>query len=307
MRKTRFMTQNQLKNTDFKAILAEKTAIADAAIAEVLDRWADIHPALKEAVDYTLTAPGKRLRAAIVLWCCELIAGKVNSAAKTAAVAIEMVHTYSLVHDDLPAMDDDDLRRGKPSCHKAFDEATAILTGDALLTMAFELLSANIDNPVVAVSMIKLLSQAAGPAGMIAGQMADMEAEKTDSNLESAEYIHINKTAKMFTAATAMGAIAGGASQQQIDHLSEYGMKLGLCFQVADDILDVSSSSEQLGKTAGKDVEQGKVTYPSVVGMAEAKKTAERLARQAENQLDIFDERADTLRILAMELLKRTK
>ncbi len=169
-----------------------------------------------------------------------------------------MVHTYSLVHDDLPAMDDDDLRRGVPTCHKAFDEATAILTGDALLTLAFEILAKEVAEPTIAVKLIGQLAQDAGPSGMIAGQMADIKTSMLDTGCSSSiqnlarrggqvsriEYIHTNKTAKMFRCAAVMGAICGGASKQQIDQLSEYGLKIGLGFQIADDILDVSASSE---------------------------------------------------------------
>ncbi|GAH77340.1 unnamed protein product, partial [marine sediment metagenome] len=165
-----------------------------------------------------------------------------------------MVHTYSLVHDDLPAIDNDDFRRGQPTCHKAFDEATAILAGDALLTLAFEILAKEIDEPAVAVSLIGQLAEAAGPAGMIVGQMADLKAplKKTPATEQDLRIIHTNKTAKMFRCAAACGAICGGADEGQFECLCEYGLKIGLGFQIADDILDVCASSEQLGKTAGK-------------------------------------------------------
>jgi len=167
---------------------------------------------LKEALVYVLEAPGKRIRSVLALWCCELVSGRINHNAEMAAAAIEMVHTYSLIHDDLPAMDNDDFRRGQPTCHKAFDEATAILAGDALLTLAFEILSKEIDQPAIAVRLISELAEASGPTGMIAGQMADLKAEKTTSNEEVLEYIHTHKTGKMFRCAAAMGAICGGAN-----------------------------------------------------------------------------------------------
>jgi geranylgeranyl diphosphate synthase type II len=247
------------------------------------------------------------VRSVLVLWCCELIEGKINRNAEIAAAAIEMVHTYSLVHDDLPAMDDDDFRRGQPTCHKAFDEATAILTGDALLTLAFEVLAKEIDAPAVAVRLIGELAQAAGPAGMIAGQMADLKAENGSGSKEILECIHTNKTAKMFRCAAAMGAICGKAVDGDFDRLCEYGLKIGLGFQIADDVLDVCASSEHLGKTAGKDAKAGKVTYPAVVGLEKSKQLGKQLADEAVAVLEPFGRRAETLRNLAITLLKRTK
>jgi geranylgeranyl diphosphate synthase type II len=179
---------------------------------------------LKNVLQYALEAPGKRIRSVLVLWCCELVTGRINHDAQVAAAAIEMVHTYSLVHDDLPAMDDDNLRRGLPTCHKAFDEATAILAGDALLTLAFEILAEEIAEPATAVTLIRHLAEAAGPAGMIAGQMADVKAENGRGSRELLEYIHTNKTAKMFRCAAAMGAVCGGAGQSQLKSLEEYGL-----------------------------------------------------------------------------------
>ena len=173
--------------------------------------------------------------------------------AEMASAAVELVHTYSLIHDDLPSMDNDDLRRGVPTCHMVFDEGTAILAGDALLTLAFEVLAREIDPPTMALKLIGQLAHNAGPSGMIGGQIADLKAEQTECDQEILEYIHTNKTAKMFKCAAAMGAICGGASKKQHENLCEYGLKIGLCFQITDDILDLSASSEELGKTAGKD------------------------------------------------------
>ena len=292
---------------DIKAALLEKSCLVNTVISELIADQVEIEAELKKAIEYMLSAPGKRVRAAIVLWCCELIAGEINNDAKTAAAAVEMVHTYSLIHDDLPAMDDDDLRRGQPSCHKAFTEATAILTGDALLTIAFELLATKISDAGIAVRLIRTLAEAAGPSGMIAGQMADLAGENSKGTVEQLQYIHTNKTAKMFAGAAAMGAICGGADDKQIEHLIRFGLKTGLGFQVADDILDVCSTSEKLGKTIGKDVEQGKVTYPSVVGTEESRRIAGQLAAQAAGALDSFGARANTLRQLTMELSERTR
>ncbi len=218
-----------------------------------------------------------------------------------------MVHTYSLVHDDLPAMDDDDFRRGQLTCHKRFDEPTAILTGDALLTLAFEILAKQIAEPRIAVRLIGQLAEAAGPAGMIAGQMADMKAENEKGTEQLLQIIHTNKTAKMFSCACRMGAIAAEAGEEQIEQMGTYGLKIGLSFQIADDILDVCGSSEQLGKTAGKDAAADKCTYPAVIGLEKSRQLESKLADEAIAALEPFGPKADTLRQLAAALLKRTK
>lgn len=290
----------------FNSQLQQKAKFVDDLLRQLVDSR-QIESRLKEALTYTLGAPGKRLRSVLVLWSCELIGGQTNHNAEIAAAAIEMVHTYSLVHDDLPAMDNDDLRRGLPTCHKAFDEATAILTGDALLTLAFEILAKEVDDPAVAVKLISQLALDSGPSGMIAGQMADLKAEKVGGDKELLEYIHTNKTAKMFRCATATGAICGRATDEQLNRLSEYGLKIGLGFQIADDILDVSASSEHLGKTAGKDAKADKCTYPAVVGIEKARELEKKLAEEAMAALIPFGEKANTLRQLAMALLKRTR
>ena len=293
--------------SDFGDSLAEKVRIVNETLDRLLAGQQGIPEDLRQALQYTLTSPGKRIRSALVLWCCELVDGRESANARLAAAAIEMVHTYSLVHDDLPAMDDDDLRRGRPTCHKAFDEATAILTGDGLLTLAFEVLADQVDDPSLAVRLIGELARAAGPAGMIAGQIADLQAENTVGSIEVLEYIHTNKTAKMFRCATRMGALCGGATPGQLEALGCYGLKIGLGFQIADDILDVSASSEQLGKTAGKDVAAAKCTYPAVVGIGRAKDLERALAQEAVAALESFGDRAAILRQLALALLDRNK
>ena len=294
---------------NFNALLQNKAQLVNDILGRLLAGHTEINGDLKEAMKYTLFAPGKRIRSALVLWCCELVGGKTNRNAEIAAAAIEMVHTYSLVHDDLPAMDDDDLRRGSPTCHKAFDEPTAILAGDALLTLAFEILATDIDEPAIAIRLVHELADAAGPAGMIAGQMADLKAplNKTQATEQDLQAIHINKTGKMFRAAAVMGAVCGGANKDELESLSEYGLKIGLGFQIADDILDVCASSEQLGKTAGKDARADKCTYPAVVGIEKSKQLAKKLADEAAALLAPFDTKADTLRRLAIALLERTK
>ena len=295
------------QDNGLKAALAVKAAVAGQVLSDLLDKQTEIPPQLKAAMDYMLQSGGKRIRAAMVMWCCEMVCGKVTAPAKIAAAAVEMVHTYSLIHDDLPAMDDDDMRRGQPSCHKQFDEATAILAGDGLLTLAFEILTVEIDDPAIAVRMVRTLAEAAGPSGMIAGQVADMHSPHANGSIERLEYIHMNKTAEMFAASTAMGGIAGGADDKQMQSLLEYGMKIGLAFQIADDLLDITSTTEQLGKTVGKDAEQGKLTDPTLVGEEKSRKIFEVLTCEAITALQHFGPDADVLRKLAMELLTRTK
>ena len=318
----------EVVNSDFNLQLRDKRAIVNNTLRKLLAQYVGIDNDLQAAIKYTLEAPGKRIRSALVLWCCEVVrnsiglqrcgnnaagvSGSVGSAtgnrdAEVAAAAIEMVHTYSLVHDDLPAMDNDDLRRGQPTCHKAFDEATAILTGDALLTLAFEVLAEQISDPAIAVKLIRQLAHDAGPAGMIAGQMADLKAENNTGTKELIQFIHTNKTAKMFRCAAAMGAICGRANDAQLAALCEYGLKAGLGFQIADDILDASATSEHLGKTVGKDVKAGKVTYLSVMGMEKSRQLEKKLADEAVAALEPFGKEANILRQLAAALLQRTR
>ncbi len=299
------MSPSQTTDSDFRTSLAEKVQTVNQTLAHLVAGQREIHEDLRRAMVYTLCAPGKRIRPALVLWCCELIAGRENANARTAAAALEMVHTYSLIHDDLPAMDDDDLRRGRPTCHKAFDEATAILTGDALLTLAFEVLAAGVDDAPLAVRLITELAQAAGPAGMIAGQIADVRAENTAGSVAALEYIHTNKTARMFRCAALMGGLCGGADAGPLEALGQYGLKIGLGFQIADDILDVSASSEQLGKTAGKDLKAAKCTYPAVVGLEKAVELERQLAHEATALLEPFGAKANILRQLTAALLQR--
>ncbi len=298
--------QYQMQDMNFNAQLREKAKFVNNTLQRLL-AFQQIDSELKTALSYTLGTPGKRVRSALVLWCCEVVSGRVNHNAEIAAAAVEMVHTYSLVHDDLPAMDNDDLRRGLPTCHKVFDEATAILTGDALLTLAFEVLAKEIDEPAVAVRLIGQLAEDAGPAGMIAGQLADLKAEKLKSSEELLRTIHTNKTAKMFRCAAAMGAICGGADENQLSCLGEYGLKIGLGFQIADDILDVNASSEQLGKTAGKDAKAAKCTYPAVLGVEKSRRLEKQLADEAVAVLEPFGQKAAILRQLATALLQRTR
>jgi geranylgeranyl diphosphate synthase type II len=305
-------------SVDFDTRLGSTAKRVDEILREVIGRQSGLNPDLLEAMEYTLFAPGKRIRGALVLWSCELVkgpaspktasrGGQINRDADIAAAAVEMVHTYSLVHDDLPAMDDDDMRRGRASCHKAFDEATAILTGDALLTLAFEILAKEIDDSEIARKLIVQLGKSAGAGGMIAGQMADVAAEKTEGTIEALQYIHTNKTAKMFQCAVLCGGIAGRAETSELRRLSEYGLNLGLAFQVADDILDVCGNSEDIGKTTGKDAQAAKCTYPAVVGLEKSRQVERQLADKAVAALESFGPQADILRQLPIALLERGK
>jgi geranylgeranyl diphosphate synthase, type II len=295
-----------MHDTGFNAHLRRKAQAVNFNLKQIID-FQETNKELKDALNYTIGTPGKRIRSVLVLWCYELFSSKQDHNAEMASAAIELVHTYSLVHDDLPAMDNDDFRRGEPTCHKVFDEGTAILAGDALLTLAFEVLAREIEPAEIAIKLIGQLAHDAGPTGMIGGQMADLIAEKNVCDKNTLEYIHIHKTAKMFRCAAAMGAICGGASKKQYDSLCEFGLKIGLCFQIADDILDVCASSEQLGKTAGKDAIAKKCTYPSVVGIEKAKEIQKKLTKEAIEALEPFGKKADKLRELANELLERKK
>lgn len=299
--------KNTKSNNDLKSALAVRAAMTGEVLGALLDEQTEIPPQLKAAINYMLQSGGKRIRSAMVMWCCEMTCGEVTRAAKIGAAAVEMVHTYSLIHDDLPAMDDDDMRRGRPSCHKQFDEATAILAGDALLTLAFEVLSTHVEDPAMAVRMIRTLSQAAGPAGMIAGQAEDMGSPHANGSLERLQYIHLNKTAEMFAASAALGGIAGGTDETHIQALLKYGMKIGLGFQIVDDLLDITASTEQLGKTTGKDAEQGKLTYPALVGEEQSRRILDQVTSEAIAAIADFGAGGEILRQLAMELLTRTK
>ncbi|MFC1738848.1 polyprenyl synthetase family protein [Planctomycetota bacterium] len=301
------MSTPKTLKTDFNIILSLRRGIVNARLRQLLAEQHGIENDLKQALAYTLEAPAKRIRAAMVLFCCELLSGEINENAEIAAAAIEMVHTYSLIHDDLPAMDNDELRRGKPTCHIAFDEATAILAGDALLTLAFEVLAERTSGPNIAIILITELAKAAGAAGMIAGQISDLKAENTSPTKELIEYIHTNKTARMFRCAAAFGAICGRADETQFNNLCEYGLKIGLGFQITDDILDISGSTKQLGKTTGKDIKAAKATYPSILGLDKSREMAKQLAGEAVQLLQPFGQKADNLRNLAFALLERTK
>lgn len=261
---------------------------------------------LFEAMQYSALSPGKRLRPFLTIICAGLFGVSKTAAYRTAA-AIEFVHAYSLIHDDLPAMDDDDIRRGQPSCHIQFDEATAILAGDALLTYAFEVLSEEETHPDAKVRcrVIHLLAQAAGPHGMVGGQMMDMNSMKGELSLNEIIHLQHMKTGALFAMSCEIGAALGKAPHQHCVSLRAYGHALGLAFQITDDLLDIEGTSEQIGKSVGKDA--GKATYISLMGTEKSRDQACMLINQAVSHLDAFDERADLLRELARYLVDRKR
>ncbi|KAH6799411.1 geranylgeranyl pyrophosphate synthase 1 [Perilla frutescens var. frutescens] len=245
---------------------------------------------IHQAMRYSLLAGGKRVRPILCLASCEL-AGGVEAAAVPMACALEMIHTMSLIHDDLPCMDDDDLRRGRPTCHKAFGEETAVLAGDALLALAFEHVAAmtrNVDHQSVLQAIVELGS-AVGSEGLVAGQIVDLSSEGKRVSLDELEYIHVHKTSKLLEAAVVCGAIVGGGGEAEVEALRKYARCIGLLFQVVDDILDVTKSSGELGKTAGKDLATDKATYPRLMGLEKAKDFAGELVAKAVEELSCFD------------------
>jgi geranylgeranyl diphosphate synthase type II len=280
--------------------LREQQQAVDAA----LDRWIPAESTPPEiifrAMRYSVFAGGKRIRPLLCIASAEAVSD-IPRGVENVACALEMIHTYSLIHDDLPALDNDDLRRGRPTCHKAFGEAMAILAGDALLTLAFEVLSKapEVDS-CRRVRLVRELATAAGAtAGMIAGQVHDLEGERQHPSAHLLERIHRAKTGALLRASVRFGAIYAGADEQQLAALTSYGEHVGLAFQIVDDILDVERSSEELGKTAGKDAQQHKITFPAVYGIERSKAMAEEERLAAHTALREFDDRAGRLRELA--------
>jgi geranylgeranyl diphosphate synthase type II len=262
-------------------------------------------PSIHQAMRYSVFAGGKRIRPILCLETARIFDPEVSPAFYPGC-AIEFIHTYSLIHDDLPALDNDDLRRGKPTCHKKFGEATAILAGDALLTLAFETVAVSPAPPGRRVAMITEISTAAGTVnGMVGGQVADLEAEGRQVGPETLEYIHRSKTAALIRASIASGALSAGAPPEDVVRLRRFGETIGWAFQVTDDILDVEESSAALGKTAGKDIAQQKATYPAVFGLPRSHEFANELATKAIAELQLYGERADRLRAIAEFLVLR--
>jgi geranylgeranyl diphosphate synthase type II len=288
-------------------ILRESADAVDAHLREFLSRAKSQAPArLLEAIEYSLFAGGKRLRPALVLETARACGADHSQSALAAAAAIELIHTFSLVHDDLPAMDDDDLRRGRATNHKVFGEAMAILAGDAMTTLAFEIISRNAE-PDLAAKLVLELSHAAGPCGMIGGQVLDMDGEHQSHSLEHLQHIHRMKTGALLTASCRLGAIAARASESTLENITAFGRHLGLAFQIIDDVLDVTSTPEQLGKHTKKDATHGKNTYPSLMGLEESRAEAARQLDAALQSLRPLGAPAEGLTELAQFVVERHK
>jgi geranylgeranyl diphosphate synthase type II len=289
--------------------LKERARLVEEALAQRVTETHGPYARLREAMRYSLLATGKRLRPILAIAASEAVGGSISDAMDFAC-AIEMIHTYSLVHDDLPCMDDDDLRRGRPTNHKVYGEAVATLVGDGLLTDAFKVLAAtgiekNDGRASLVVETIAELAEAAGSSGMVAGQVIDLLSEGRRITRTELEDLHRRKTGALFVAAVCGGARLGGASHAQVAAMREYGRAVGLAFQVVDDLLDIESSTADIGKRTNKDAAHGKNTYPSLIGAARSRELAVELKAQAHRALAHFDQRAEPLRLLADYAVER--
>jgi geranylgeranyl diphosphate synthase, type II len=288
--------------------LAQGQALTDAALDRLIPPETQRPQSIHQAMRHSVFAGGKRLRPVLCMEAGRMIAGSSPPGIEELGAALEMLHTYSLIHDDLPALDNDDLRRGRPTCHKVFGDAIAILAGDALQTQAYEILARLECPPEARVRIIETVARGTGTVdGMIGGQVADLEAEHTPPTAEMLEYIHRAKTAALITASIASGGIYAGARDNEVTKLRAFGRAIGLAFQIVDDVLDVTQTSEQLGKTAGKDTAAQKATYPALFGIEESERKADALVASALAELDDFGQRAQTLKDLARYLVERKK
>ncbi len=288
--------------------LEQGQRLTDAALDQLIPLETAPPVSIHKAMRHSVFAGGKRLRPVLCMEAGRMVHGSLPSGIEELAAALEMLHTYSLIHDDLPALDNDDLRRGRPTCHKVFGEAIAILAGDALQTQAYEVL-ARLKCPAEArVRIIEEIARGTGTIdGMIGGQVVDLEAEHSAPTAEMVEYIHRSKTAALITASLVSGALYAGAKDSQIGHLRAFGRAIGLAFQIVDDVLDVTQTSEQLGKTAGKDTASEKATYPALFGIEASTRKADALVSEGFAELASFGESAGTLKDLARYLVERKK
>lgn len=290
---------------DFSRYWSARQKKVDAALNRFLPSAGTRPKTIHQAMRYSIFAGGKRLRPVICLATAEVLRGKPDNALPLAC-AVECIHTYSLIHDDLPAMDNDDFRRGKPTSHKVYGEGMAILAGDGLLTIAFEMIArAKASSRYTHADYVKELAAASGSQGMVGGQVADLEGEGKKITPKDLRYIHENKTAALIAGSIRLGAMSANATPAQLKYLTDFGQSLGLAFQVIDDILDVTQTSEKLGKSAGKDVKAQKATYPALLGLDQAKKEADRLTAKARAALKPFGKNAAPLEAIAAYLLKR--
>jgi geranylgeranyl diphosphate synthase type II len=296
-----------VKEFDLTAFLESRTRLVNQALDRFLPKETTRPATIHKAMRYSLFAGGKRLRPALCLAAAQACGGREQDALPLAC-AVECIHTYSLIHDDLPAMDDDDFRRGKPTNHKVFGEGIAILAGDALLTQAFEIAAKARSWPRYShQTLILELAQASGSFQLIAGQVADLEAEGEPISATQLKYIHERKTSALLCCAARLGGMSANCTAAQLRALTDFGYNVGLAFQIIDDILDVTQTSEQLGKTAGKDTAARKATYPSILGMEKSRKVAGKLTQRAFDAARVFGSKAAALEALARYLLVRDK
>src|SRR5437588_709342 len=292
-------------NVNLTLYLKSRQRMIDHALDRFLPKENAAPPTIHKAMRYSLFAGGKRLRPILCLAAAEGCRGRMRDALPLAC-AMECIHTYSLVHDDLPSMDNDDFRRGRATCHKVFGDGIAVLAGDALLTIAFEIVSrAKPPHRYDPFTLLREVAVAAGSRKLIAGQVADLEAEGKKVGLADLRYIHQNKTAAILTASVGLGAMSANATAKELAAITKFGRALGLAFQVIDDILDVTQTSEKLGKSAGKDIAAQKATYPAIIGLEKSRAEAKRLTKQAHAALSTFGAKGDALHALANYLLER--
>ncbi len=291
---------------DFDNYLSEQVRAVDAYLDDYLPSDRTYPESIHRAMRYSLFAGGKRLRPVLALAAAQAVGGR-QEEVMPAAAALELIHTYSLIHDDLPAMDDDSLRRGKPTSHVVFGEAIAILAGDALLTEAFSLLSGTTSGDAERwLLAVAILSEAAGVRGMVGGQVVDVESEDLPVGEDVLEYIHRNKTGALIKASVHIGALLGGGCEEDLRRMDSYGEDLGLAFQIVDDILDIEGDAASLGKTAGKDEKAGKATYPKIHGIEKARRRARELSERAVDIIQPFGQAGEPLVGLARRVLSRS-
>jgi geranylgeranyl diphosphate synthase type II len=289
-----------------QSLLEEGAALTDRALEALIPTVETVPASIHGAMRHSTFAGGKRLRPVLAMQAAATIAGSAPKGIERLGAALEMLHTYSLIHDDLPALDNDDLRRGKPTCHVAFGEAIAILAGDALQTQAYEVLAGLSSPPAATVEIIRLIAQATGTVEvMIGGQVLDIEGEHQKATAELVNAIHRAKTGALIRVSVVAGGIFAGASADQVKRLDTFGRKAGLAFQIVDDVLDLTEDSAQLGKTAGKDLTADKATWPAVYGLEQSLKDADRLIAEAFAALEPFGEQADGLKAVARYLVER--
>ena len=292
---------------EFKQALKERANQVESLLKQYMPKEEGYQKTIIEAMNYSLSAGGKRLRPILAIEACSIVGGNIEDVIPF-AVAIEMIHTYSLIHDDLPALDNDDLRRGKKTNHIVFGEDMAILAGDALLNYAFEVMLSNSidkDNPNKYLKAINEIAKTSGIYGMIGGQVVDIQSENKQISKERLDYIHNNKTAAIIIGCMRAGAIIGNATEEQLENITKYAKNIGLSFQIVDDILDIIGDESKLGKKVGSDIENQKSTYPSLIGLEESKKVAYELIKEAKNSIELIDSNSKVLNGLADYIIDR--